>query len=73
MAHGGDRDSNVAATKATRAMGKCGEGNDGNVRQQRQMNVCVVCVCVLQKCVESRQVDMCHVRRFDLGINSYVS
>ena len=53
--------------------GDSNKGNDGNVRQQRQMNVCVVCVCVLQKCVESRQVDMCHVRRFDLGINSYVS
>jgi hypothetical protein len=31
------------------------------------MNVCVVCVCG----VESSQV-MCHVRRFELGINSYV-
>jgi len=31
------------------------------------MNVCVVCVCG----VESRQV-MYHVRRFELGINSYV-
>jgi hypothetical protein len=45
--------------------GDSDEGNDGNVRGQADE-----CVCVLQ-CVESRQV-MCHVRRFDLGINSYV-
>jgi hypothetical protein len=32
LAHGGDGDSNVAATKATRAMGDCDEGNDGNGR-----------------------------------------
>jgi hypothetical protein len=49
------------------------EGDEGNgrlrrrQRRQRQMNVCVVCV----SGVESRQV-MCHVRRFELGINSYV-
>jgi hypothetical protein len=70
LAHGGDRDSNVAATKATRAMGNCGEGNDGNVRQQRQMNVCVVCVCVYKMCGISSGDG--HVRRFNLGINSYV-
>jgi len=47
-----------------------GEGEKGNGRlrrrqqRQRQMNVCVCGV-------EFRQV-MCHVRRFELGINSYV-
>jgi hypothetical protein len=46
----------ATATKATTAM----------------VDECVCCMCLcVTKCVESRQV-MCHVRRFELGINSYV-
>jgi hypothetical protein len=55
----------------------CREPSDGSHPKQSLQSigsiivlivtVCVVCVCG----VESRQV-MCHVRRFELGINSYV-